>query len=335
MGQRRSIEEWRKANKVERFKYPSIYRVASYTEKLEKRHVTFPFRGKNVDFVVGIIEGGVPVRDIDTLKMVYPLFVLEALRRLERVKVHSISISLPIEVWYRDVKKDKQIIKHLVKGIMEIFSGEVEVLPQSYTAYRFAVEIGLINPEPTLVIDGGFNTINVSLVVPEKRGGFRLPVALSLMDSGVRKLINFYFYDYLKSEYVDLPHEEQLLNKLFLEERMRISGKVIDATKAKEEALSSYLFNILPKIEASISASTVTADYSQILVVGGLAYYLKDIEKDNFLLGKLTEGATLVVAKEEAEFYNVYGMLLKRENLPKLAIDGGFGHVKVAFSKGD
>lgn len=312
--------------RTEYLKFPTVYRVAKLSEVREGETV----KVDETNFVVGekAVEGGIPVRDVNSLIASYPILVKEAFRRLGK-REKRVGVSLPVEVLWRDTRKESKPLttqlQNLVKEKAEV--EDVRVLPQGTSGFLWAVKKGELERKSTVVIDGGFNTINISLIEPKAQGGFRLVFGISLMDSGVRKLINQYFSDALRESYPDVPSDEQLLNSLFIRGKMRIGGKLIDATKEREIAKNSYLRAFLPKVESALASASLSADYEQILVIGGISHY---IDKNSVENTAFAEGTRVFVAERDGEFYNALGMLAMM-GMDGIAVDGGFGHTKVAW----
>ena len=305
-------------------KFPTVYRPAKVSEIQDGDSV----KVAGEDYTVGerALEGGIPVRDVKSLVRAYPILVAEAKKRTGW-DGGVVSVSLPVEVLRSDLRKGKELISTLQREITEKVEKVegVEVLPQGIAGFVYAESQGLLEERPTLIIDGGFNTINVSLIEPDGRGDYKVIVGVSLMDSGVRRLLNTYFKESVRDAYPDLPTDEQILNQLFLKKRMRIAGKVVDVTEQVEEAKAKYLASFFPKVEAAISSSTLTADYEQILVIGGISYYLDENSVKNTDFG---EGTTVVVPDENGEYYNALGIAVLTGS-GALNVDGGFGHTKV------
>ena len=309
---------------MEVLKFPSVYRLAKKGEIQDG----FSVKVGEKDYVVGerAIEGGIGIRDVDSLIQNYPHLVAEAMKR-SSFKVGAVSVSLPVEVFRLDVRQGRERIKRISSLIREQVEGvvSVSVFPQSITGFAYSVYVGEAEKKPTIVIDGGFNTINVSLIEPDGED-YRVPFAISLMDAGVRKLLNTYFKDAIRETYPDLPSDEQLLNQLFLKGRVRIGGKIIDAREAREEAKEKYLASFLPKVENAISSNALLVDYEQVLIIGGISYYLdaESVKQTDF-----AEGTKVFIPSEKGEYYNVLGQKVLEPEF--LAVDGGFGHTKVCI----
>ncbi len=310
---------------MEILKFPSVYRMAKKGEIQDGYSVKVA--GK--DYVVGerAIEGGVGIRDVESLVESYSYLVAEAMKR-SSFKVGAVSVSLPVEVFRLDVRQGRERIKRISSLIREQVEGvlSVSVFPQSITGFAYSVYVGEAEKKPTIVIDGGFNTINVSLIEPDGED-YRVPFAISLMDAGVRKLLNTYFKDAIREIYPDLPTDEQLLNQLFLKGRARIGGKVVNAEEAVREAKEKYLASFLPKVENAISSNALFVDYEQVLVIGGISYYL---DKEAVADTDFAEGTEVVIPSDKGEYYNVLGQKVMEPE--SLAVDGGFGHTKVCIS---
>ncbi len=311
---------------TEVMKFPTVYRISKLSETREGETV----KVDDTNFVVGekAVEGGIPVRDVNTLITSYPILVKEAFRRLGK-KEEKVGVSLPVEVLWRDTKKEGKPLTTQLQNLVREKAGvkEVKVLPQGTAGFLWAIKNKQLGRKPTVVIDGGFNTINISLIEPKEQGGFRLVFGVSLMDSGVRKLINQYFSDALREKYPDIPSDEQILNSLFIRGKMRIGGKLINAVEERELAKKSYLSAFLPKVESALASASLSADYEQILVIGGISHY---IDKQSIEQTAFAEGCSVYVAEKDGEFYNALGMLAMM-GMSGIAVDGGFGHTKVAW----
>jgi len=129
---------------------------------------------------------------------------------------------------------------------------------------------------------------------------------------GIRNLLEI-FYSRLQKKFPEAPYNLQMLKKIFLSGQY-IHGKK-DVEEEKRKSIDEFIDTLITRITGDISK--IMADYDQILVIGGLSYYLKDQQ--------LNAPAEIVIPEKNGEFYNVIGMKIQSG---RTSIDFGFGDIK-------
>jgi hypothetical protein len=276
------------------------------------------------------------IANIEELIEIYPLGIKWLVEKAKFPKTEKIAVSLPA-MTYRDHKALKErgennAIDTLSERIKRLLGyKEVAVAPQGVSAL-FHVE----NIDPDIVsdrkkimlIDGGFNTINIALVDSNEEGYEAVYVRTYYDEFGVRDLLSRYLAPILRVKYPDLSQNEQMLNNIFMAKKINLGLQSADITQQKDEAMNAFLLDMFAKIRGDISKAGL--DYQSVVFVGGLAHCVdKDIlDTDKILFIPPKSGKE--DGSDGAEYYNARGMAqLYQPSLGYLIVDGGFGHFKV------
>ena len=243
--------------------------------------------------------------DLRDLIRFYPLVV-----KFLNPSDDAVSVSLPAESYFNDKISGGEIIESIRERVKRETGKDVIVLPQGVIALRKVFDEGKLEPDKTLVIDGGFNTVNV--VIADKKGDI-LYTKTYYNQFGIRDLLENFFKPELKRKYPEITSNLQKLKEVFLEEEIDAGLKVIDVRNEKQVALSLFIEQMFSMIIKDIERAG--EGFKQFVIVGGLSYYVPKIETNK----------PYFVPKENGEFYTVLGMNL-HSGLP--SIDFGFGDIK-------
>jgi len=299
------------------FKFPTVHRPA----KLHEHEESVELFGSK--WIVG--EKALThkrscyyLRDVDELVEYYPLYLLEVKRRIGDFPKSA--ISLPLDVYVQEkVKREggrENLIDALKRNCKVNAEVEVEVVPQGIAGLQHLIEEGKVEAIPTLLIDGGFNTVNVAVVNEELGVDFYKTFTDEI---GVRNLIENYFAEELKLRFSGLTTNLVVLKEVFLKEKLDDGLVVYDIKPEKEKALEKFLPEMFRKVSKEMKRAGV--EYRQVVIIGGLSYYLK---AEDFETNK-----KIFVPERDGEFLNVLGLL---DFVPdaRVAVDLGFGDCKVA-----
>lgn len=244
--------------------------------------------------------------NLSDLVRFYPLVVKWA-----NLKDDTVAVSLPAETYFEDKLSGETLIKQIQDRIRQETGKSAVVLPQGVIALQEIYAQGHLNPDKTLVIDGGFNTVNVAVVDEE---GNILYTKTYFNEFGIRDLLENYFKPELKRKYPETTSNLQRLKEIFLQEQIDAGLQVIDVRNEKNIALKSFIEQMFNRIIKDIERAGES--FKQFVIVGGLSYYVPQIEtnKPHF------------IPKENGEFYTVMGM---KQYSGAFSIDFGFGDIKV------
>ena len=301
------------------FKFPSVFREA----KPHERRFSVEWEGER--WIVGERalshkRGCYYIRTVDELVKYYPLFIREVERRAGKT-FNRVVVSLPLDVYVSERAKMDLGKTNLISTLERSFEGKVAgVGPQGIAGLQTLLEQGKVKPKSTLLIDGGFNTVNTAVLDDELNV---LTYKTFTDEIGIRNLIEDFFVEELvKSGFSGISTNLVVLKEIFLSGRLDTGFNVVDITPEKERALERFLQRFFRKITGEIKRSGT--DYDQIVILGGLSYYLSpdliETTKD------------LYIAGEGAEFLNVQG--LPAWFSAPVAVDLGFGDCKVMVEKG-
>ena len=247
-----------------------------------------------------------PVNLQDLIRF-YPLVVKWA-----KIEDDTVALSLPAETYFEDKLSGETLINQIKEKVKKETGKNAVILPQGVIALQEIFSEGHLKPDKTLVIDGGFNTVNVAIA---DENGEILYTKTYYNEFGIRDLLENYFKPELKRKYPEIMSNLQRLKEVFLQEQIDAGFTVIDITNEKKVALQSFIESMFSRIVKDIERTGES--FKQFAIVGGLSYYVPQIEtnKPHF------------VPKEMGEFYTVLGMNLY-SGVP--AIDFGFGDIKLS-----
>jgi hypothetical protein len=257
-------------------------------------------------------------RTMQDLTKYYPLVIKYVKEKLQ-VEDKEIAISLPAEDYIRFTSEEQTEIKALQEKVKKETGTEIKVFPQGVSALiKIIKEKGLDKDKNTLVIDGGFNTVN-TIVVDENMKIIWIKTYHN--EIGIRNLLDKYFYPLL-SEIQPTPRNLQTIKRIFLKGKMDVGLEEIDITPEKNQALSNFIPMLFEKVIKDISLENITFD--QIAIVGGLSYYVpQEFVKTN---------KKIFIPRENGEFYTVMGMY---EKSGITSVDFGFGDIKICLKDKD
>jgi len=247
-----------------------------------------------------------PVNLQDLIRF-YPLVV-----KFANIKDDTVAISLPAETYFEDKLNNEPILNEIRKRIKIETGKDAIILPQGVIALQKVFKDENLYPDKTLVIDGGFNTVNVAITNKE---GDILYTKTYYNEFGIRDLLENYFKPELKRKYPETTSNLQKLKEIFLEEQIDAGLVVIDVSNEKRLALQSFIEGMFSRIVKDIERAGES--FKQFAIVGGLSYYVPEIEtnKPHF------------IPKQYGEFYTAFGMKIYSG---LSAIDFGFGDIKLS-----
>ena len=233
--------------------------------------------------------------------------------------IEKVAISIPTEAYYSSkLKEDGGVVQkmkeNLERNIPTLKS--VRVLPQGTSAVSYLVSKELVDPKNgnILVVDGGFNTVNIS--VTDETG--KILYTNSIHDElGVYNLLTDYFREELKRKHDEVTTNAQMLKEIFLKEKIDFGFNSVNITREKEQALSQFLPKLMERVTRELKKKKI--DFDQFVFVGGISYY---ISKD-----AISSSKTFYLPEENGEFLTLLGM---REIVGEDydVFDVGFGDVK-------
>ncbi|MBX0313004.1 MAG: hypothetical protein JHC31_14780 [Sulfurihydrogenibium sp.] len=285
-------------------KFPSIFKVAARPEDavLEwEGRKWLPLGSQEVGL------GKTVVYSLSELIHYYPL----AIKLLDKqVRLSSeIAVSLPAGDYL-----NTEIVRQLEKRIEDHTGKKATVLPQGTMAVLDLYNKGLIELSgKALVIDGGFNTVNVILIdLQSLKPLFTRTYSNQI---GVRNLLSDYFYREVSKKIHGYPLDLQRLKSDFLAGKTDFGINEYDLEIEKNTALERFVSDMINKITGELQiylSNLENARYDYIIAVGGISYYIDIQTNKKFLRGD--------------EFSTARGMTLQTETD---AVDFGFGDIKV------
>jgi hypothetical protein len=310
-GGKKMVKETVVKEEFQPLKFPSVFQKADEDDENSVFIKSLRKYYKGLDNV-DAIRPKEEVLNLEGLVKYYPILV-KILTKKGLITSDQIAVSLPADTYMKEKKKENGLIQRIQTGITEENENikDVKVLPQGVVGTLTALKNKEIQKGLILTIDGGFNTVNVSIIDTSN-----LEIAYTRTyynEIGIRNLLEI-FYSRLQKKFPETPYNLQLLKKIFLTEQY-IHGKK-DVKTEKERSIEEFIDTLITKITGDISK--IMVDYDQILVIGGLSYYLKNQQ--------LNAPAEIVVPEKNGEFYNVIGMKLQTG---RSSIDFGFGDVKL------
>lgn len=266
------------------------------------------FKWKIGDITGANIES---MTDLNDLVKYSNLFIRQISKKENR-KFKNIAISLPADTYYVSSKKsDKGVIRKLENEIKSNINGveNILVLPQGVAAIQYIINKKKINLENgnILVIDGGFNTLNISIIDSQTSD---ILLSKSIYNElGVYNLLNNFFKEELETKYDEITSNMQMLKKVFLEEKIDAGFKIIDVKKEKQRALQVFIPKLINRVISEVKKGN--SSFEQFIFVGGISHYIneKSIEttKKFYIPEKDGEFLTVLGMKEIAgEDYDVF-----------------------------
>jgi len=190
-------------------------------------------------------------------------------------KNRKIAISIPAETYYTSQMRDDgglvgQMINSIKTEIPDL--ADVKVFPQGVVALNYLVNAKKVDVSNgnMLIIDGGFNTVNSSVVQPDGTG---LYTETYYNEIGVNNLLTDFFRKELMVKYAETTSNPQMLKKAFLEERFDAGFTSFDITNEKKRAVEAFVTKLITRITNDLRKKNVSFD--QFTFVGGLSYYIK------------------------------------------------------------
>ncbi|WP_457628688.1 hypothetical protein [Persephonella sp.] len=250
-------------------------------------------------------------RDIGDLIRYYPL-VIKWAKQEGHIKDDSVAISLPAETYINDKRAGGKLLEQLSDSIKAETGISAVVLPQGPSGLIHVIGEGhLQQGKYTLVIDGGFNTVNVVLVDEE---GNIVYTRTYYNEFGIRNLIEGYFYPLLAK--YNLPRNLQVLKDIFLKGYFDIGLERTEISAEKQEAINNFISTVLQSVIGDLKISGLSFD--QFAVIGGLSYYLDR--------SAIQTNKQFYIPTEGGEFINALGM---KRHSGLTSVDFGFGDIKI------
>jgi len=256
--------------------------------------------------------------DLDDLMRYSHLFIKQIMKN-ENHNLENIAISIPTEAYYSSKMKEngglvKKMEEEIRKNILE--AKKIIVLPQGASALNYLVSQEKISLDDgnVLIIDGGFNTLNISVVNQNGKILFTESIHDEL---GVYNLLNKFFREELKNKHDEVSSNIQMLKKVFLEEEIEAGFTTINVKNEKMRAIQAFIPKLINRITRDIKKEKIS--FGQFVFVGGISYYIND---ENIKTTKKFH-----IPKKDGEFMTVLGM---RETVGKDfdVFDIGFGDSK-------
>lgn len=235
---------------------------------------------------------------IDDLVRFYPL-VVKAFMSDKK----EIAVSVPAENFYENLS----LVRLIESEIKDRTGVKAQVYPQGVVAIH---SLNLPKDRKTLIIDGGFSTLNIAIV---ENGNAAIYVKTYYNEFGIRDLLEI-FRTELKKKYPEITNNLQRLKDIYLTEEIDSGFRIFNVSAEKEITLQTFLEILFSRITKDLERAEV--GFQQFAIIGGLSYYISQdmIETDKkYEIGD--------------EFSTVKGMV-KVSGLP--SIDLGFGDIKMA-----
>ncbi|MBX0311417.1 MAG: hypothetical protein JHC31_06525, partial [Sulfurihydrogenibium sp.] len=222
----------------------------------------------------------------------------------------TVAVSLPAGDYL-----NTELVRQLERRIEDHTGKQAVVLPQGTMAVLDLYDKGLVELKgKALIIDGGFNTVNVILIdLQSLKPLFTRTYANQI---GIRNLLSDYFYREVVKRIYGYPLDLQRLKSDFLAGRTDMGFNEYDLEVEKNTALERFTSDMMNKITGELQiylSNLEDARYDYVVVVGGLSYYVDVQTNKKFVRGD--------------EFSTVKGMMLQAETD---AVDFGFGDIKIA-----
>jgi len=266
--------------------------------------------GTNIEFLY----------DMKDLVNFAPLYIRHIFKNLNGAKL---AISIPAETYFASKNRQdggyvKQMIDSILTNIPEI--ADVKVFPQGVAALNHLVDGGKLDMANgnILIIDGGFNTVNSSVVQPDGEG---LYTKTYYDELGVFNLLTDFFRKELMVKYAEATSNPQMLKKAFLDEKVDTGFSSFNILNEKNRAIEAFTTKLITRVTNDLRKENVSFD--QFAFVGGLSYYIKS---DNIETTK-----PFYIPEKDGEFLTLLGMAdLVGDDYHLL--DLGFGDAKFSVS---
>lgn len=239
------------------------------------------------------------IYNVDDLLNYYELF----LRWYEmKYEVKFDTITLPYSVYDSDGIAEKLIKKLKVEA----------VVGQGISAFEYLVKTNHVENKTTLLIDGGFNSVNVEIIKDDEVVYYET----YYNQVGVRDLIEKYFRPVVRNKIPDISNNYNRLDEVLKNGYADYNFERVSFAEEKREAVDRYVREVFRQIKSGISNELM--DFEQVVIVGGLAYFVtSDI---------IETSKTLIIPTEHPEYLNVLGASMHAGFKP--ALDLGFGYTK-------
>ena len=235
----------------------------------------------------------IPTRSEAFLVNYSPLLIHEILRR-ESIQPTLLVVSLSLAEFAR--KKDllkKACSNFTVDG--KVHSFDVEVMPQGWGIWVYAGK-----PESAMIIDVGFNTIDIITVM----GGKIIPeYCMGVKDFGVCEIANA-VSNYINAKFDGIHVPELALVNVLNTGKFKYERQVYDISDIIEKRKKNYTETIFTMIKNSTKLGSAFNQVDNIILAGGGAYFID---------GGLKERYRFTVV-DDPEFANTLGFLKAMED---------------------
>lgn len=257
--------------------------------------------------------GGFYPRTLEDLVKYYPLAIKIVEKDLGNLG-EAVAISLPTQTFVSDYKSGGKLIDRLKLDVKKETGKEADVQPQGLVALEEVFAQGhLKKSDFTLIIDGGFNTVNVALVDSEDTVVY---VKSYYDEFGIRNLLENFFAPLLSTRFPDITLNLQFLKRAFLKKHIDIDLNRISIEEEVNLSVQSFIPYLFEAIKGDLRR--LRLDFDQFVIVGGLSYYIP--------ASSIETNKPFFIPEKEGEFYTVKGM----NRLTGLSsIDFGFGDIKI------
>lgn len=250
--------------------------------------------------------------DMEDLERLYPVAIKYIKKNIFNDNLEKCAISVPLEYYYNDKLLGFPKSEALKKQIKAISNVDVDILPQGVMVLYVSRFWDRDDLNYVLVIDGGFNTVNISII--DKRDLEIKYVKTYYDEFGIRDLIENYFLQEISVKYPEAKKNLQGLKDAFLKERYSLGFITIDVSAEKKRALNLFLERLVSRVVKDIKRKGLT--FESFIIAGGLSYYTDEFDTN----------LEYEILRPNGEFANAIG-IHKHTGLP--AIDFGFGDIKI------
>jgi hypothetical protein len=260
--------------------------------------------------------GSVYPRTFEDLIRFYPLALKVVEKEVGKLG-DNVAVSIPAENFLKDIKTGEKVISRIKNEIEKENKKEAIVLPQGASAIAEIISNVHLEPATTLIIDGGFNTINV-VVVNENN---KVVYARSYYNEfGIRNLLERYFRPLVEQVLPTVSLNHQVLKKAFLQGYMPNGFDYVSLENERDLAVKSFVPEVMDAIKNDLTIHGI--DFEQFVIVGGLSYYIP--------ASSIQTKKKFYIPEKEGEFLTVKGMN-KISGLN--SIDFGFGDIKILIQQ--